>query len=41
MEIYEAYKRADMTDYAKISKESPSKDEIDPEILREYAQIIF
>lgn len=41
MEIYEAYKRADMLDYVKLSEESPSKDEIDPEILREYAEIIY
>lgn len=42
MGIYEAYKRADMMEYVKLSEESPSKkDEIDPEILREYAEIIF
>lgn len=41
MEIYETYKRADMMDYVKLSEESPVKDEIDPEILREYAEIIF
>lgn len=41
MEIYETYKRADMMEYAKLPEESPSKDEIDPEILRQYAEIIF
>ncbi len=41
MEIYEAYKRADMMEYVKLSEESPSKDEIGPEIAREYAEIIF
>ena len=41
MRIYEAYRRADMMEYVKLSEESPSKGEIDPEIVREYAEIIF